>query len=158
MVEVDAPQATRYFIDTGSFERRGKSFLALAQSRFCPACRAKIGTSTQERVTAIDPATGRVTFTMKDVDYGANPFAVIRADCSRQRGFITAETPLMEAIFRVLLANGNQPMDLEQIREQLEQYVSPVAVGHGFAPDVLERAIGSDRYYGIRPFEEGDVA
>src|SRR5690242_16304436 len=118
---VVAPEATRtqYVIDVARLEQQGKSFQALAQARFCPACRAKLGTRTQERGTDIDPKTGRVTFTMRDVAFGANPFAVIRADCSRQRNWVTAETPLMEAVFRVLLANANQPMDVDQIREQL---------------------------------------
>jgi hypothetical protein len=157
MVEAETPTKTKYFIDTGSFERRGKSFRAIAQARFCPACRAKIGSETQERVTSIDPKTGRVTFEMKAVEFGSNPFAVIRSDCSRQRGYITEETPLMEAVFRVLLANANQPMDVDQIREELEQLVSPVAVGHGFATDILERLIATDNFYGIRAFQPGDA-
>lgn len=153
MTDVLIPIRIKYFIDTAAIEAAGRSFTAMAQARFCPACRAKIGEKTQERVTAIDPKTGRVSFSMRETSYGSNPLAVIRADCSRQRNYVAAETPLAEAIFRVFLATGNQPMDVDQIREQLEQFVSPNLVGHSYAADVLERVISGDSLYGLKPFE-----
>src|SRR2546428_12154657 len=101
-VEREAP---RFFIDMQWYEQHGRSFRAMAQGRFCPSCQAKIGTSTEERVPTVDKKSHRVVYEVREVQYGEQPMAVIRTCCSKQRNYITPETPLLEAIYRVFLAN-----------------------------------------------------
>lgn len=143
--------STKYYIDEGWFRRTRRSLLALAQQRFCPSCRERVGELTQERLPTTD-ATGRVVFELQTTRYGEKPFQVIANCCSRSGDYITPETPVMEAIFRIFLANGNQPLDVDQLREKLEEYIALYSKPHGYAPELLERLIAADDYYGIRPF------
>jgi len=143
---------TRYFIDERWFDQVNRSYRAMAQARMCDSCKGKLGTETQERMPAVDPRTGRVIFEIRSVPFGQNPISPIRSCCSKRRDYITPETPVAEALFRVFLSSGNQPMDLERIREELSSFVSMSDRPHNYSPDLLERIIKTDQYYGIRRF------
>lgn len=147
--------APRYFIDTAWYDEHNRSFRAVAQSRLCESCKEKLGTETQERVPAIDPRTGRVVYEVRSVPYAENPMSVIRTCCAKKRDYITSETPIAEAIFRVFLASGNQPMSVERIREELGTYVSMGERPHNYGLELIERVIKADRYYGLRQFQLG---
>jgi len=147
----DLVQEVRYFVDPQWYDQRGLAFNVVAQGRLCASCAAKLGTFVEERYPIIDPKTKRVTFDYRRVPYASNPLPIIRDCCSRARDYITAETPLMEAIFRVFLANGNQPMTIGAIREHLLTYVPEMAaLRSDFPPELLERLIRADNAYGLR--------
>ena len=80
-------------------------------------------------------------------------FAEIRRHCSKESGYLTAETPVIEALFRIFLANGNQPIDLDTIREQLAAYVPPGERPRSYTPELLQRLLETDNRYGLRRFE-----
>lgn len=141
----------RYFVDEQWYTEHNKSFRAVALTRMCPSCQKKLGTETQERVPTVD-SRGRVVFEMRSVPFASNPLPVIRSDCSKQRDYITPETPIAEAIFRVFLANGNQPTDIEGIREQLSNYINLSSRPHGYSVELIERVIEKDEFYGLRRF------
>ncbi len=145
-------QKPRYFIDERWYTEHNKSFRAVALTRLCPSCRKKIGTETQERVPTVD-ARGRVVFEMRSVPFASNPLPVIRSDCSKQRDYITPETPVAEAIFRIFLANGNQPTDVDGIREQLSNYIALSSRPHGYSAELIKSIIEHDQVYGLRRFE-----
>jgi hypothetical protein len=151
-IEGNEASTARYFIDERWFDRVNKSYRAMAQARMCESCKEKVGTETQERAPSVDPRTGRVVFEVRSVLFGQNPVAAIRSCCSKRRDYITPETPVAEALFRVFLASGNQPMELELIREELSNYVSMSDRPHNYAPELLERIMRTDRYYGLRRF------
>lgn len=145
-------QKPRYYIDERWYTEHNKSFRAVALTRLCASCRKKIGTETQERVPTVD-ARGRVVFEMRSVPFASNPLPVIRSDCSKQRDYITAETPVAEAIFRVFLANGNQPTDVDGIREQLANYINLSSRPHGYSDELIQAIIEHDKVYGMRRFD-----
>jgi hypothetical protein len=147
-VEEEKP---RYYIDEKWFTEHNKSFRAVAQTRMCPSCRKKLGTEVQERVPTIDQR-GRVVYEMRSVPFASNPLTEIRRHCSKESGYLTAETPLVEALFRVFLANGNQPIDLDTIREQLATYVPPGERPRNYTPELLQRLLETDNRYGLRQF------
>ncbi|HEX5414607.1 MAG TPA: hypothetical protein VFZ25_03000 [Chloroflexota bacterium] len=147
-------QKARYYIDERWFTENNKSFRTFAQARMCPQCRKKLGTEVQERVPTVD-ARSRVIYEVRAVPFGSNPTSEIRKHCSKESGYITAETPLLEALFRVFLANGNQPIDAEQIQEQLATYVPPSEKPNGYRPELLTRVLESPNNYGLRLFEMG---
>ncbi|MBI4320161.1 MAG: hypothetical protein HY675_16855 [Chloroflexi bacterium] len=149
----EQPEKPKFFIDRKWYDDHDRSFRAMAQARFCRSCQAKIGTETQERVPTINPQTGRVVYELRNVPYGANPLPVIRNCCSKARGYITPDTPVLEAVFRVFLANGNQPTDLEGIREQLSEWIPLSVRPHNYEAGFLEKIIGGDDYYGLREFK-----
>jgi hypothetical protein len=120
----------RYFIDLKWYQKQGRSFATLATTRLCPTSRKKEKSKTD-----------------------AGLLRVIKQCCAKREGFITPTMPLLEMIFRVLLANGNQPLELEQIQEQLRKYL-----GDSHTKDIsiprLKRIIEHDQYYGLRQVPE----
>jgi hypothetical protein len=146
-------EPARYFIDTDWYDRSNRSFRAMGQGRFCTACQAKVGDATQERVPTVDKKTSRVVYETRDVRYGEQPMQVIRTCCSKQRNYITPETPVLEAVFRVFLASGNQPSTVERVREQLGDWISLRDRPHGYSGELIERLIQNDHRYGLRAFE-----
>jgi hypothetical protein len=152
----EGQESPRYFIDLKWYDENRRSFAAAARTRFCRSCQAKIGTETQERMPTLDPKTGRVVFEMRTVPYGANPLSAIRSCCSHASDYITPETPLLEAVFRVFLFNGNQPIDIEGIREQLSEWVPLSGKPHGYSVEVIRELIEHDDYYGLREFHVGE--
>lgn len=154
VVEVEEPalpvEEAHFFIDPQWYEQHGISFGAVAQGRLCSSCTAKLGTETEERYPVIDPKTKRVVFENRRVAYAANPLPIIRECCSRSRDYINHETPLLEAIFRVFLANGNQPMTLATLRDHLLTYLPEIAaLRSDFPAQLLEKVIRGDRTYGL---------
>ena len=119
--------ASRWFIDLDWLESTHRSFLALAQDCLCPQCRERLGES-GEKLSAAD-----LLSTIKDC-------------CSKTPEFITGRSPVLESIFRLLLANGNQPLDLEKLGKKLAERRGDSCT----SLEVLSRLLESDRYYGLR--------
>jgi len=66
--------------------------------------------------------------------------------CSQQPGFLHEGLPLVDAVFRVLIANGNRPMSVTEITERLNKPPHEART--------LLRTLGRRRsYLGIRPVE-----
>lgn len=148
---VEAVEEAKYFVDPQWYDERGLVFNVVAQARLCSSCSTKLGSFVEERYPVIDPKTKRVTFEYRRVPYAANPLPIIRDCCSRARDYITPDTPLMEAIFRVFLANGNQPMTVSTVREHLLTYLPEMAALRSDYPvQLLERLIRADLSYGMR--------
>ncbi len=119
----------RWFIDLGWLEQNNRSFFILAQGGLCPKCRERL-----------KEGKGEIS--------AANLISNIGDCCSKVPGFITDKLPILESIFRLFLANGNQPLDLEELGKQLGER-------WGGAPqrtsvEVLSRLLGNERYYGLR--------
>ncbi|MBI2864254.1 MAG: hypothetical protein HYX94_06790 [Chloroflexi bacterium] len=149
---MDAEQIeTRYHIDTDWYRQQGKSFEVMAQSRMCASCKKKLGTETEERVPSMDQKSGRVVFQVQKVPYGSNPFVAVRDCCGKKKEFISASTPVLEAVFRLFLANANQPLTLDDVQQKLEEAAGYAQTGHHVGPDLLRRLLDHDRQYGIRP-------
>ena len=146
-------EKTRYYIDERWFNDNNKSFRTIAQTRMCTSCRKKLGTEVQERIPTVDNR-GRVVYEMRAVPFASNPLSEIRRHCSKELEYITAETPVVEALFRVFLANGNQPIDLDTVVDQLAEYVPrSSARPNGFAPELLQRLLEGENTYGLSRFE-----
>lgn len=116
----------RWFIDLDWYEQNNRSFLALAQRCLCPKCR--------EQLTGEMPAADLLT-NIKDC-------------CSKTPGFITGELPILDSIFRLFLANGNQPLDVEELGNQLNELRGGDTCR--ISPEILSRLLQSDQFYGLR--------
>ena len=123
---------SRWFIDLDWFLRSGRSFLTVARDCLCPKCR--------ERLMGDE---GEVLDT--------ELLATIRDCCSQAPGFITHKSPILESAFRVFLANGNQPLGLEELHGQLAERWEGDA--YRVAPEVLSRLLSNDQYYGLSQVE-----
>ena len=151
--QVDEQQAgTPYFIDESWFDENNFVFNDFVQARMCESCVGRLGEEVEERYTVFDPKTKRATFDFKKTTYGANPARVIRDCCSKKKDYITPDMATLEAIFRIYLANGNVPMPIGHVREQLAEWCPGGGCQWLLLPiEALERLVQNDRYYGIRP-------
>jgi hypothetical protein len=158
-LEVEEEEEQRYFIDSDWYEQNELSFTDVIQSRMCRQCQARLNEEVEERYPTADRRTGRVTYEVRRVRYGARPIAIIRDCCSRKSGFITPEMPILEVVFRILLANANQPMPLAHIREQLREWCPTGRCQWILMPsDVMRQVVDRDQFYGLRRHELPDVA
>ncbi len=120
----------RWFIDLDWFQQNDRSFSTLAQSCLCSECRER----SKGEISAADLLT-----TIKDC-------------CSKSPGFITTELPILECIFRLFLANGNQPLDLGELGRQLSEWRGRDT--YRTSAEILSRLLKSDQYYGLRQVEK----
>ena len=149
--EVEVAEESRYVIDRDWFEARGLSFEDVVLERICDQCRGRLGETVEERYTAFDKKSGRMSFDLRKVPYGQNPVKVIRECCGKKKGYITPDMPTLEAIFRIYLANGNQPMPLEHVRDQLAEWCPGGGCQWLMLPMVtLVRLVEHDGHYGLR--------
>jgi hypothetical protein len=125
----DAKLAQRWFIDLDWLEQHNRSFLALAQGCLCSKCtkKQKVGTE------PLSPA---------------ELISAIEGCCAKSSDFITGELPILDSIFRLFLANGNQPLSLQELSKQLAKRRGD---GTRTSVEVLSRLLGDERYYGLRP-------
>lgn len=111
----------------------------MAHSRLCSRCRAEReagpeAAATSEDTQGILEAIGRC--------------------CSLNRGYITPYTPVKEAVFRIMLASGNEPLTTAQLLAHLEERLSSPQRLTVLTTEVLERLLQNDRVYGFRPMAE----
>jgi len=141
----------RYFVDTNWYDQNELSFTDIVQARMCPQCQARLGEETEERYPVADRRTGRVTYEVRRVRYGSRPMQIIRDCCSRESAYITPEMSILEAVFRIMLGNANQPMPLEHMREQLREWCPTGRCQWLVMPEeVLRQVVLGDVYYGMR--------
>ena len=78
----------------------------------------------------------------------AELLSTIKDCCSKTLGFITRELPVLESMFRLFLANGNEPLDLEQLSRQLDEWWG--GDSYRTSAEILARLLENDQYYGLR--------
>jgi len=137
----------RYFIDPEWYQRNGRLLSAFVESRMCPSCRRNLDA---ERAAPQESAV------MKSRSKGAkrrpstDPMAAIQSCCSKG-DFITPRLPTLEAVFRLLLANGSA-MDAVQIRDGLDSWPGCAGAYSHISVEMLEHLLDADNYYGFRPW------
>jgi hypothetical protein len=83
----------------------------------------------------VDPETAEVR-QMDGLQY------VLIQHCAKQEGFLDEHTAMVEAVFRLLLANGNTPMSAQELGARLNR-----------PPEIILRTIAGLRVYkGLRPY------
>ncbi len=123
----------KYYIDLDWYQEQERSFVLLAASRLCPS-------SQKKKIPKSDTA---LMNTLKQC-------------CSKSEQYITLDMPLTESIFRLLLANGNKPMSLEQMQARLLQHAGDVTGTRDVSIPKLKLVIDNDRYYGMKPIDLDD--
>ena len=125
---------SRWFIDRDWYQQNSRSFFTLVQGCLCPKCQKKLKKA----------GTGELS--VDDV------LSAIGMCCSKAPGFITGQLPFMESVFRLFLANDNQPLGLEEIGAQLNRWRGVDT--YRTSAEVLPRLLESDRYYGLRQVKD----
>lgn len=119
-----------WFIDLEWLRQNNRSFTALARDCLCTSCSKRLGKK-WEKIS------------------DAELLATIQGCCASTPEFITSELPILESIFHFFLANGNEPLDLEHLSQQLRERRG--GDSQRTAPEILSRLLKTDRYYGLRP-------
>lgn len=117
----------RWFIDLDWYQQNGRLFATLAQGCLCPRCRERL-------------KTGEIP----EAELAAN----IRDCCSKLPGFITGEMAILAIIFRLFLANGNQPLTVAGLSKGLSEWLGGDT--YRTSVEILSRLLKDERYYGIR--------
>ena len=74
--------------------------------------------------------------------------STVKDCCSKSPDFITDKLPILDSIFRLFLANGNQPLELEELGGQLSEWRGGDT--YSTSAEILSRLLKSDQYYGLR--------
>jgi hypothetical protein len=126
---------TKFHIDFAWWDRNDQDLQIYLRSHLCSDHQATYEDWQPGRlVDRVDPETGEVT----RVD---GLLETLASHCSRQPGFLAPDSSLINAVFRVLLANANVPLSTLEIADRL----------HRPAPMILRTLSGPQVYKGIRP-------
>jgi hypothetical protein len=129
---------TPYHIDFAWWEKSDRDLQVYLRSHLCPEHQAAFADAGETvMVDHVDPDTAQVT-QLAGIQH------ILISHCAAQPGYITPQTSLVNAIFRVFLANGNQPLTVEELSERL-----------GRPPRTILRLLSGHRIYkGLRPVYE----
>ena len=126
---------TRLHIDFNWWSQYDNDWRVYLQGFLCPE-HQKMFTDfqTSDLVDSIDPLTAEV----QRVDGLQH---ILITHCSRSSGFITERTSVVDAIFKIFLATGNEPQSVLELAEKVNR-----------PPDMILRTMtGGQVYRGIRP-------
>lgn len=118
----------KWFIDLNWLKQNQRSLPVLAQSCLCPQCKDLI--------------------TKKPDIASTKLLSKIRSCCCKSQDFINRRLPILESVFRLFLANGNQPLNLEELMKQLSEWWGGDT--YRISAENLHRLLSSDQYYGLR--------
>ena len=135
--QIEDSQFAKYFVDAKIAKMSRQSLPVLVSGRLCYVCRQKYDNAT---IASTDPW----VFVHAIVSH-----------CASERDYLLPDTPLKEAIFRVLLAN--EPIDAEQISEVLSEKWSMSAYPRNISTSVIERLLNSGIFQCVGPASEQDA-
>ena len=129
---------TKFHIEYSWWDRADRDLEIYLRSHLCPEHRETFADlDASALVDNVDPETAEVT----RVPGIQN---VLITHCAQQPNYITRQTSLVNAVFRIFLANGNTPLTARELAERL-----------GRQPNMVLRTFSSPRVYkGIRPLME----
>jgi len=126
---------TRFHIDYGWWERQNRDIDVEIRSHLCRVHRDAYGDrSIVDKIDWVNEKTGEVT-QVNGLEH------VLRVHCSKQPDYLHDRLTIVEAVLRVFLANGNEPLTCEQLGEILARP----------AEKILRTLSGRRVYKGIRP-------
>jgi hypothetical protein len=127
---------TPFHIDFDWWRANDNNWHIALQSLLCPEHQeAYINLPEGQMIDWVDPGSAEV----RQLDGIQN---ALISHCAKQPGFLDEHTALVDAIFRVLLANGNTPMSVEELGKHLNR---PPAI-------ILKTIAGPRIYKGLKPF------
>ena len=128
-ISEDDTKFAKYFISPDAAEASGRSLPVLIATRRCYMCQQ-----------------GEDEMTMMSAD-PEDLVAVIQGHCSQQQDYLLPDTPMKEAIFRTLLAAGNDPMDANEISDSVANAWALTQFPRNTSPEVIQRLLDNSEYY-----------
>ena len=131
---------TGFHIDLSWWSDQDRDIRTLVRDMLCEECQDTYSGLVAEStdVDWVDEQTGEVT--VVDALWHA-----LRSCCGQRPDFVSSSTPIIEAVFRTFLANGNRSLTIQQLHEQLDKR----------PPQTLLRMLTRGPVYlGIRPIRD----
>lgn len=127
---------TPFHIDFAWWKKNERDWHVYLRSLLCPEHQdAFANVEEGEMIDWVDPKTAEV----KPVEGVQN---ALMTHCVKQPDFLTSQTALVEAVFRLLISNGNIPLSAEELGSKLNR-----------RPEIILRTLAGARVYkGIKPF------
>jgi hypothetical protein len=125
---------TEFHIDYSWWERSSEDLRMYLLGHLLPEQRERLLQSDEQRIVDyIDPETGEV--------FQLDELGLAIQIAAEDPNFISPQTSLVDSIFRVFLANGNEPMTPRELSERTGRPASTI----------LKTLSGGQIYKGIRP-------
>lgn len=129
---------TRYHIDFEWWRKNDRDWRVYLYNYLCPKHQALFSNLENDlKIDWVDPKTAEI----KQVDGLQH---ILITHCARQEDFIIQQTTMVDAVFRVFLANSNQPMSPEELAERLGRP----------SITIMKTLSGGQIYKGLRPYVE----
>lgn len=126
---------TPFHIDFDWWKKNERDWHVYLRSLLCAEHREAFANADEgQMIDWVDPATAEV----KPVEGVQN---TLMTHCVKQPDFLTNQTALVEAVFRLFLTNGNIPMSSEELGSRLNRP----------ALTILRTLAGARVYKGLRP-------
>jgi hypothetical protein len=126
---------TPFHIDFDWWRTNDRNWHLELEGLLCPEHQAAFADFPEgQMIDWVDPQTAEV----RQLDGVQN---TLITHCARQEAFLDPHTAVVEAVFRLLLANGNAPMSAEQLGARLQRP----------AEMILKTIAGPRVYKGLRP-------
>jgi hypothetical protein len=126
---------TPFHIDFDWWQKNERDWHVYLRSLLCPEHQEAFANVEEGlMIDWVDPVTAEV----KPVEGVQN---TLMSHCVKQPGFLTEQTALVEAVFRLFLTNGNIPMSSDELGARLNRP----------AMTILRTLGGARVYKGIRP-------
>ena len=127
---------TPFHIDFDWWKKNERDWHVYLRSLLCPEHQdAFANVEEGEMIDWVDPKTAEV----KPVEGVQN---ALMTHCVKQPDFLTNQTALVEAVFRLFISNGNVPLSSGELGGKLNR-----------PPEIILRTLASARVYkGIKPF------
>ena len=138
-LSADSPERT-YFLSADAAEDKRRSLPLIIYNRQCWTCRRKV------EITRALSASAQYFLD------------VIVKHCSHEQDYLLPDTPMKEAIFRVLLAGGNKPVTADGVSEELSRRWAMTQFPRPTSPRVMRRLLddlASGDYYCIVSSDSG---
>jgi hypothetical protein len=126
---------TPYQIDFDWWKQHDNNWRVFLKSFLCPEHQKSFAEATDDiQIDWIDPETAEITV-MDGI------LQVVMSHCAKQPDFLTSNSALVDSVFKVFLANGNEPLTPKEIGEMI----------HRPPETILRTFSGLTVYKGIRP-------
>ena len=127
---------TPFHVDFEWWQKSERDWHVYLRTLLCPEHQeAFANVEAGKTIDWVDPATAEV----KPVEGVQN---TLMTHCVKQPDFLTRQTALVEAVFRLFLTNGNMPMSSNDLGAKLNR-----------PPEtILRTLVGARVYKGIRPY------
>lgn len=137
-----APQVdpeAKYSIDIKGFDASGRSFQYAVYTRMSERGMAQLG--------------GSETEVPKEFGTPSEMMKIVSSICSKEPDYLLPGTPISEAVFRLLIANGNRPMSLIDVQSGLATAWASVIYLKNLSDEVVQRMLDTPNEYFIRRVE-----